>query len=106
MFDFPEPLFESFVDGEKLCLVCAQQKASDALRTVTRTIVPLCPDCRADWNLYGYLILRRIKPGLLVRRILSYKLLHPWQKPSWATVWHDVRGLQQWAGKMKRFLRA
>ena len=33
------------------------------LRTIDHEIVPVCEDCSSDWNLYGYLILKRIKPG-------------------------------------------
>jgi|ERR1043166_6209745 hypothetical protein len=104
MFDLPDPLFETFVEGKRLCLVCARQPASRALWTVNKQVVPLCPDCVADWNIYGYLILRRIKPRRLVLGILKYKLLHPFQAPSIATIWRDVRGLQEWARQMKKFM--
>jgi hypothetical protein len=101
--DFPEPLFESFVEGRRLCLACAKKPASGALWTVNRLVVPLCDACRADWNFYGYRILKRIKPAALISGIVKYKLLHPFQEPSWATIWRDVRGFHDWASKMKKF---
>ena len=104
MDEFPEPLFESFVEGKKLCLVCARKQASGALWTVNRPVVPLCDDCRADWNFYGYLILKRVKPARLVWGIVKYKLLHPFQEPSYATIWRDVSAFQEWATKMRKFM--
>jgi len=102
--EFPEPLFESCVEGRRLCLVCARKPARRALWTVSRPIVPLCEDCRADWNFYGYLILRRIKPGDLILRVIQYKLLHPFQAPSCLAIWRDLRAFQEWAGTMKKFM--
>jgi multisubunit Na+/H+ antiporter MnhE subunit len=104
MWDFPEPLFETFVDGKRLCLVCAKEKAVKALWTVDKSIVPVCQNCSADWNFYGYQILQRIRPSRLVLGILRYKLLHPLQKPSWPTIRQDIRGFQEWVRKMKRFM--
>ncbi len=104
MDDLPEPLFESSVVGTRLCLVCARKLASGVLRTVTRPVVPLCDDCRADWNFFGYLILKRVKPGRLISNIIKYKVLHPFQAPSSMTIWRDVQGFQEWAMKMKKFM--
>jgi hypothetical protein len=101
--DFPEPLFETSLEGKRLCLVCARKHASRALWTVRRPVVPLCDDCRADWNLYGYLILKKIKPASLISNILKFKLHHPFQSPSLLTVWRDVRRFQEWAQKMKKY---
>ena len=64
----------------------------------------VCDDCRADWNFYGYLILKKVKPASLISGIVKYKVLHPFQEPSWRTIWRDVRGFQEWASKMKRFM--
>jgi hypothetical protein len=104
--DFPDPLFESAVDGKKLCLVCAKKPASASLRTVCRPVVPLCDDCRADWNFFGYLILKKIKPAKLISGIIKYKMTHPFQAPSWATLWRDVRAFQEWSAGMKKFLQS
>src|SRR5262249_49173931 len=101
--DFPEPLFESVVEGNRLCLVCAENQASRSLWTVSRPVVPLCEDCRADWNFLDYLILKKVKPAVLISRIIKYKLLHPFKAPSWLTIWRDLRGFQEWAGKMRKF---
>ena len=103
MFDLPNPLFETDVVGNRLCLVCTKKKASRALWTVHKQVAPLCRDCAADWNMYGYLILRQIKPAQLFSGILKYKLLHPFQEPSVATIWRDVRGMQDWAATMKNW---
>jgi hypothetical protein len=104
MFEFPEPLFESDVVGNRLCLVCGSKRASRALWTVNRLVVPICEDCRADWVFYDYLILKRIKPKRLALGILKYKLLHPFRGPSWRTIVRDVQGFQAWARTMKRFM--
>ena len=103
--DFPEPLFESHLHQRKVCLVCAKKYAKTVLRTVEREIVPVCADCASDWNFYGYHVLRRIKPGRLVGRLLAFKLRHPFQRPSWPTIWRDVVGLKEWAGKMRKWMR-
>jgi len=103
MFDFPEPLFESHLQGSRMCLVCARNLADSVLRTTSREVVPLCKDCAADWNIYGYEILRRIKPKRLIKRTLLFKLQHPFQ-PSARSIVRDIRGLQGWAAKMKRWM--
>jgi hypothetical protein len=104
MMDLPEPLFESFVEGKKLCLVCAKKQATQALWTVSKPIVPLCADCWANWSFYGYAILRKIKPANLISGIMKYKLLHPFQGPSLAGIWRDVTVFKEWARKMKKFM--
>ncbi len=83
----------------------AEREATTVLRTTNEEIVPLCGDCAADWNVYGYQILRRIKPGRLIRRLLLFKLRHPFQQPSLAAIWRDVEKLQAWARKMKKWMR-
>lgn len=75
------------------------------LRTTSREIVPICDDCSSLWNTHGYQILRHIKPATLLRRIVWFKLLHPFQKPSWLEIWRDLAGLKAWAGKMKRWMK-
>jgi hypothetical protein len=104
MDDLPEPLFESSVEGARLCLVCTKRSATGALWTVSRPVVPLCDDCRADWNFYGYQILKRVRPTRLIWGIAKYKMLHPLQGPGLTAIWRDVCGLQEWAIKMKRFM--
>jgi transposase-like protein len=103
--DFPEPLFESTLHHRKACLVCGKNYATKVLRTTDREIVPVCDDCSSDWNLYGYQILKRIKPGRLIRRLMMFKLGHPFRPPSWRAVGRDLRGLTEWAKKMKRWMR-
>jgi hypothetical protein len=105
MFDFPEPLFETHLAKPKVCLVCGRREAEMVLRTTNDEIVPLCRDCSADWNVYGYQILRRIKPGRLIRRLLTFKLRHPFRPPSVAALWRDIDGLKNWARKMKKWMR-
>jgi hypothetical protein len=103
--DFPEPLFEAHLNQQKVCLICAKRFAKTVLRTTDREIVPLCEDCSSDWNLYGYPILKRIKPGVLLRRLLAFKLRHPFRRPSWLTIGRDINGLKDWAGKMRKWMR-
>jgi len=103
--DLPEPLFESALHDRKVCLVCARRYAKTVLRTTEREIVPVCEDCASDWNFYGYQILKRIKPGRLVQRLLAFKLRHPFQRPSLLVVWRDVAALKEWAGKMRKWMR-
>ncbi len=102
--DLPEPLFESYLHQPHICLVCAQKLARSVLRTTQREIVPLCEDCSANWNLYGYQILKRIKPAPLFKRILAFKVRHPFQRPSWRTIWRDISRLREWAEKMKKWM--
>jgi hypothetical protein len=105
--EFPEPLYEStFLSNPRMCLVCARKHAESVLRTTDQEIVPLCKDCAADWNLYGYLLLKRIKPGQLIRRTAVFKMLHPFQQPSMRTIWHDIKTLRAWAKKMKKWTQA
>jgi hypothetical protein len=105
MIDLPDPLFESGLHQRKVCLVCAKQPAETVLRTTTAEIVPICRDCSIDWNIYGYEILKRIKPPQLIKGLLLFKLLHPFQQPTIMTLRRDIGGLQSWAGKMKKWMR-
>ncbi len=105
MLDLPEPLYETtYLHSRRMCLVCARRFADSVLRTTEKEIVPLCTDCAADWNFYGYLILRRIKPSRLIWRTAVFKSLHPFQEPSLRTIWQDVKSLQGWAEKMKKWM--
>jgi hypothetical protein len=105
MLELPEPLFESFLPDARLCLVCAREPAVAALWTTKMPIVPICRTCAADWNVYGYAILRRHTPGELVRDVLKYKLLHPLRKPSLTTLWRDLSRFGEWGARMKRFAK-
>lgn len=103
--DFPEPLYETaFLQSRKMCLICAGKHAESVLRTTDKEIVPLCKDCAADWNCYEYLILKRITAGRLAWRTMVFKSLHPFQQPSLRTIWQDVKALQAWAKKMRRWM--
>ena len=105
MMEFPEPLYETtYMQSRRMCLVCARKHAESVLRTTEKEIVPLCKDCASDWNAYGYSILKRIKPIRLIRRTLVFKILHPFQQPSLRTIWHDIKALQSWAEKMKKWM--
>jgi hypothetical protein len=104
MIELPEPLYESHLEEKKMCLVCAKNYASTALRTTDRIVVPICGDCSTDWNFYGYHILKRIKPARLIRRLIVFKLLRLFRKPSLRTIIRDIKGLQTWAKKMKRWM--
>jgi len=106
MIDLPEPLFEANLHQRKVCLVCARKQAEMVLRTTTTEVVPICGDCSIDWNIYGYEILKRIKPAQLVKRLLLFKLLHPFQRPSMRAIWRDIDGLKVWAAKMKKWMRS
>jgi hypothetical protein len=104
MMEFPEPLYEAtYLQSRRMCLVCARKYAESVLRTTEKEIVPLCEDCAADWNFYGYLILKRIKPTRLIWRTLGFKILHPFQQPSLRTIWQDIKTLQAWSEKMKKW---
>jgi hypothetical protein len=87
-----------------MCLVCASKYAESVLRTTEKEIVPLCTDCAADWNFHGYSILKRIKPSRLIWRTVQFKMLHPFQKPSLMSIWQDIKALQEWAAKMKKWM--
>jgi hypothetical protein len=101
--EFPEPLFEScYITEQKLCLVCGQKKASTVLRNTERDVCPLCEDCSAEWNIYGYSVLKRIKPVRLLGNICLFKLRHPWQPP-FRTIWRDIQSFKQWGEYMRKF---
>jgi hypothetical protein len=101
--EFPEPLFESCcMSKRKLCLACGKKEARTVLRTTERDVCPLCKDCSADWNFYGYLVLKRIKPLRLIRNIGLFKLMHPWQPSLW-TIWEDIQSFKQWGEHMRKF---
>lgn len=105
---FPEPLFESpYMPEKKVCLVCGRHRAKSVLYTSInmRPLIPLCEDCASRWNVYGYLILKRIKPGSLVRNLLWWKSFHLFQSPSMFSMINDMRGIVAWSKKMKKFLK-
>lgn len=105
LMDFPEPLYETtYLQSRRMCLVCARKHAESVLRTAEKEIVPLCKDCAADWNAYDYGILRRIKPIRLIWRTLVFKILHPCQQPSLSIIRQDMKALQAWAEKMKKWM--
>ena len=58
----------------------------------------------ADWNFYGYLILKRITPSRVIWRTAVFKLLHPFKQPSLRTIWQDIKTLQEWAKKMTKWM--
>jgi hypothetical protein len=96
----PEPLYESSLPTNgRLCLVCGKHPASSALRTPGQTepIVPLCKHCSADWNCYGYSVLKRIKPLPLLVKMSGWFVRNPLGR---ARIWNDLRRLQQWQKKM------
>lgn len=105
MIDVPEPLWETtFCTTGKTCLVCANYFAFSVLRTVNEEVVPMCKDCSVRWNFHGYLILKEIRPWNLIKKLLWFKLKHP-VKCSLISFFKDVRKLQSWAKKMKRWLK-
>lgn len=105
---FPEPLFESpYMPEKKVCLVCGRHRAKSVLYTSInmRPLIPLCEDCASRWNVYGYLILKRIKPFKLIVSLTWWKLFHPFQQPSVLSIIHDLRGITAWSKKMKKFTK-
>lgn len=98
----PEPLYEAAnLEGEHLCLVCGKNIARSALRSpsVKEPIVPLCSDCSSNWNIYGYLILKGIRPVPLVMKMAGFFLYKPARR---LVVWQDLRNLMRWQKKMLR----
>src|SRR4051794_17629952 len=81
----PEPLFESFLlPGDKVCLRCGQEKAASMLYSALsmQPVLPLCTNCAADWNVYGYRIMKGLSAKTLLWRLTLYKLKHPLSRPS------------------------
>ena len=98
----PEPLYESFLlPSPKVCLVCGRQPANSALYSGTRLVVPLCKQCAADWNVYGYDILKKVKPKQLVVQLTKYKAMHLWRRPGLIEIVRDVAAMVRWSKKMK-----
>jgi hypothetical protein len=77
-------------------------KAKTVLRNTDRDVCPLCEDCSADWNFYGYRVLKRIKPLRLLWHIFWFKLMHPWQPSLW-TICGDIKSFKQWGEHMRKF---
>ena len=48
------------------------KQAIKALWTYDRPIVPLCEDCAARWNFYGYAILTGIRVKSLILNIIKF----------------------------------
>jgi hypothetical protein len=102
----PEPLYESsLLPTPKACLVCGRRRAQSALYAGTRLVVPLCKDCAADWNAYGYDILKKVRPKQLVWRLAKYKAFHPFSRPGLAEIYRDVAAMAQWSKKMKAIMK-
>lgn len=102
MFEFPEPLYESHCTGKKICLVCGSAKATTALRTTEKEIVPICKACSCNWNFYSYYILTKIKPKTLILNLLKFKILHPLYGGLYS-IYQDIKTMQAWSIKMKKF---
>jgi len=103
----PEPLYESFLlPTPKVCLICACRPAISALYSGTRLIVPLCKECAADWNAYGYDILKRVRPKQLVLRLAKYKAIHPLGRPGLIEICTDVAAMAKWSKKMKAIMKS
>lgn len=102
--DLPEPLWETSIWHKKMCLVCAERFATNVLRTIEKEVVPICKNCSADWNFYGYEILKKIEPKRLILKTFWFKLKNLWGLSMWS-VWKDVQALRQWAKKMKKWVR-
>jgi hypothetical protein len=101
----PEPLYESFLlPSPKVCLVCASRQAHSALYSGTQMIVPLCQECAADWNLYGYGLLKKVRPQQLILRLAKYKLFHWFSGPGVIEMTRDVKEMARWAKKMKTIM--
>jgi hypothetical protein len=93
---FPEPLYESAaVSGERLCFLCGDRRARTALMTPSSAepVVPLCRECSAEWNMYGFRVLRRIRPAALLLKVVKWSIRHPARR---AAVWGDLRRLRKW----------
>ena len=65
--------------------------------------MPLCKDCSADWNCYGYATLKKIQPAALMLKITKWFLLNPIKRGS---VWSDLRHLMRWQKKMSHLRKA
>ncbi len=101
----PEPLYESFLlPGPKLCLVCACRRATSALYSGARLVVPLCNECAADWNVHGYDLLKRVRPKQLLLRLAKYKVLHLFSPPGMIEISKDAAAMAKWSKKMKSIM--
>lgn len=101
----PEPLFESFhLPADKICLRCGQERAVSILYSAVsmRPVLALCTHCAADWNLYGYRIMKGLDAKTMLWRLGMFKLKHPFSRPSILEIKKDLQDLLRWANKMKR----
>ena len=101
----PEPLFESFaVPDPKVCLRCGQERATSLLYSPIgmQPVLPLCARCAVDWNASSYSILKGIHPKTLLWRLFTFKVKHPFSRPSAVELYRDVQNMLRWVRKMKR----
>jgi len=102
---FPDPLFESYVIGNKVCLACGSAKAKTALRTVTAEIIPICGNCSFNWNFYGYEILKNIKPKILICNLIKFKIKHPFYGNP-IIIYRGLKVMEEWSIKMKKWIKS
>jgi hypothetical protein len=104
-FEFPEPLYETYICKKKVCLVCGSAKAKSVLRTTTTEIFPICSGCSFGWNFYGYEILKKVKPKQLIWNLVKFKLMHPFYG-GLISIYKNLKTIEAWASKMKRYLKS
>jgi hypothetical protein len=103
---FPETLYEANIQKKSVCLVCAKDKATSLLRSTSREVAPICKNCAADWNWYGYAIFKKIRPKQLRRSLVWYKILYWFDTQSPLQLYRDAKKYF-WIGQLnlKNILR-
>lgn len=102
-----QPLFETVLyTKKKVCFACGEHQAKKVLRTQNEEIVPLCSVCSANWNVYGYNILKSVPPKELTKRVVIYSLTHPFSCQPFFMCLIELRRFGKWAQMMKRLQNA
>jgi hypothetical protein len=104
LIEIPDPLYETFIWRQSPCLACGKDKAVNVLRTSSVEIVPICVACTTRWRLYGYGMLKSIKPSTLVWNLLKFKLRHPFYC-SWFKILNDLVLLRLRSTEMLKYLK-
>ena len=102
--NFPEPLFETHVPKNRVCVVCGKCGADSSLVTPSGScVIPICENCSKRWNSYGYEILKKIKFFDLIKNLMFFKLKN--SNPSITQIFKDIISLQNWSKSVKKYYK-
>lgn len=97
---WPELLFEGYLFDNDPCYVCGCTKAVSTLYSTKdfKSFIPICEQCRVNWNFYGYRILKKINYKVIIKLFL-FNLFSAYK------VYKRVNRMKMWGEKMKKFMK-